>query len=179
MAAESGAKRYATAAFEVARDDGRLGEWAAGIEDLVTLFSDDGALAYFESGKVPEEQKFDLVERALKGAEPKLINLAKLLVRKGRTALAPGIARELRKLIDEQQGMVRARVTTAVELSPDGRRSVQARLEELTGKQVTIETEVDEAIIGGLVARLGDRVIDGSTRTRLVELRKRLEGQPR
>jgi len=64
----------------------------------------------------------------------------------------------------------------AVPLSPEETRAVAEKLGEMTGKQVVVSTEVDEGILGGLVVRIGDRLIDGSTRSRLEALRRRLAG---
>jgi F-type H+-transporting ATPase subunit delta len=179
MATESGARRYASAAFEVARDDGRLDEWSFGVRQLAEVFSDQRAARFFSSSKIAETDKFRVADEVLTGVEPKVRNLAYLLIRKDRTSLAAGIAREFEALADEHEGRVQARIVTAVELGQQGQDSIRRRLEAITGKQVVMETEVDESIMGGLVARIGDRVIDGSTRSKLVALRKQLEGQPR
>ena len=179
MPAETGARRYAAAAFQVAVEDAKLDEWATGADELATLFSNPQAARFFANGKVSDSDKFKVLDEVLAGAEPRVLNLGRLLISKDRTALAPAISRELQDMIDDHKGIAHARVTTAVELSPDARRSLQARLEQITGKQVEMEPVVDPAIIGGMVARIGDRVIDGSTRTKLIALKKKLEGQPR
>jgi F-type H+-transporting ATPase subunit delta len=67
-------------------------------------------------------------------------------------------------------------VTTAVPLSDDQVQGVAARLSRITGKQISVEPKVDPAIMGGLIARVGDTLIDGSTRSRLIALRKDLRG---
>ena len=177
--AETGARRYAAAAFQVAVEDGKLDEWSGGVDDLATLFTNPQAARFFADGKVPEGDKFKVLDEVLKGSERRILNLGRLLISKGRTVLAPEVARQLKEMIDEHKGIAHARVTTAVELSPDAARSLQSRLEEIAGKKVEMDTMVDDSIIGGLIARIGDRVIDGSTRTRLVALKKKLESQPR
>ncbi|MHB8377115.1 MAG: F0F1 ATP synthase subunit delta, partial [Dehalococcoidia bacterium] len=81
--------------------------------------------------------------------------------------------------VDERRGIAHALVTTAVPLSDDERGAVAARLSAITGKTVDVVPVVDPAIIGGVVARIGDQLIDGSTRTRLKALRRSLEGAAR
>ena len=104
-----------------------------------------------------------------------MLNLARILVHRGRTALAAQIAEAFQELADAARGIAHAEVTTAVPLSEGEAKAVAEKLAEITGKQVVVQTRVDEGIIGGLVARIGDRLIDGSTRSRLAALRCRLQ----
>jgi F-type H+-transporting ATPase subunit delta len=104
-------------------------------------------------------------------------NLARLLVYRGRFSLLPQINRVLEEMVDQRNGVVRAKATTAVPLSEEERDGVVRRLRTMTSaRDIRLETEVNPAIIGGLVVRVGDRLIDGSTRARLIQLRRRLAG---
>jgi len=170
------AKRYAEAAYLIARQDGKEEAWSSGLADVAALFGDARARAVFENARVPSSQKLALVERALVGVDPLVLNLARLLVRRRRTSLGPQIAQAFQELIDEARGISHAIVTTAVPLTEQDRAAVQRRLIEITGGQVQMETHVDEKILGGLVVRIGDRLIDGSTKSRLLALKRRLAG---
>jgi F-type H+-transporting ATPase subunit delta len=170
------AKRYAEAAYLIARQDGKEEAWSSGLAGVAALFGDDRARAVFENARVPSNQKLALVERALAGVDPLVLNLARLLVRRRRTSLGPQIAQAFQELIDAAKGISHATVTSAVPLAAEDRAAVQRRLTEITGGPVSIETEVDEGIIGGLVVRIGDRLIDGSTKSRLLALKRRLAG---
>jgi len=170
------AKRYAEAAYLLARERGNEEAWSAGLAAMAALFGDDRAQPLFESTLVPPSQKLALVERALAGVDPLVLNLARLLVRRRRNSLGPQIAEAFEELIDQAKGISHATVTSAVPLPPEDRRAVEQKLREITGGQVVLETEVDESILGGLVVRIGDRLIDGSTRSRLIALKQRLEG---
>ena len=97
-------------------------------------------------------------------------------MRRRRTSLGPQVAEALQELIDRAKGISHATVTSAVPLLPDDKRAVEQKLREITGGEVILDTEVDEGILGGLVVRIGDRLIDGSTRSRLIALKQRLEG---
>ena len=77
------ARRYAAAALQVAVEDSKLDEWSAGVDELATLFSNPQANRYFADGKVPEADKFKVLEEVLAGAEPRVVNLGRLLIRKG------------------------------------------------------------------------------------------------
>jgi F-type H+-transporting ATPase subunit delta len=170
------AKRYAEAAYLLAREEGKEDAWTAGLAAMAALFGDRQARLLFENTRVPMAQKQQLVERALAGVDPLVLNLARLLLRRGRTALGPQIADAFRELVDESKGIAHATVTSAVPLSPEDQRAIIQRLREITGGEVVLETEVDDSILGGLVVRIGDRLIDGSTKSRLLALKRRLSG---
>ena len=176
MIRDVAAKRYAEAAYLIARQDGKEDVWSSGLADVAALFGDDRARAVFENARVPSSQKLALVERALAGIDPLVLNLARLLVRRRRTSLSPQIAQAFQELIDAAKGISHAVVITAVPLTEQDRAAVQRRLIEITGGQVQMETHVDENILGGLVVRIGDRLIDGSTKSRLLGLKRRLAG---
>jgi F-type H+-transporting ATPase subunit delta len=170
------AKRYAEAAYLLAKQDGKEDAWASGLAAVAALFGDDRAHAVFENARVPANQKLALVDRSLAGVDPHVLNLARLLVRRRRTSLGPQIAQAFQELIDEAKGISHATVTSAVPLTDADRAAVQRRLIDITGGPVVIETHVDENMLGGLVVRIGDRLIDGSTKSRLLALRRRLSG---
>jgi F-type H+-transporting ATPase subunit delta len=176
MIRDVAAKRYAEAAYLLARERGNDDAWSSGLAAIAVLFGDERAQPLFESTLVPPSQKLALVERALAGVDPLVLNLARLLVRRRRTSLGPQVAEAFQELVDRDKGISHATVSSAVPLSPDDRRAVEQKLREITGGQVILATEVDESILGGLVVRIGDRLIDGSTRSRLVALKQRLEG---
>src|SRR5207253_11455529 len=103
------------------------------------------------------------------------INLAKLLLRKNRTALAPAIATVFREMADAERGIAHAKVKTAVPLDDAERQALERRLSSLVGRSVEMQLEVDPSILGGIVARIGDEVIDGSAKGKLIQLRRRLQ----
>jgi F-type H+-transporting ATPase subunit delta len=176
MRTEAAAKRYAQAAFAVALEQGELERWTADLESLAALMTQPDAAAVLESDRVADAEKEKLLTAALADVGPRALNLARLLVAKRRTALAVQIGQEFQTLLDEHRGVARAAVTTAVPLSDEQAQGVAARLSRITGKQVSVEPRVDEAIMGGLIARVGDTLIDGSTRSRLIALKKELRG---
>jgi F-type H+-transporting ATPase subunit delta len=173
---DAAAKRYAEAAFLAAREEGTEAAWLQALEAMAALFGSPEAEAFFAGSRVPPSQKTELVERALAGAHPHALNLARLLLRRGRAQLAAQIKEAFQQLLDEARGISHATVISAVTLSPDEIKAVADRLSEMTGGQVIAHPQVDESIIGGLVVRIGDRVIDGSTRARLQQLKEELAG---
>jgi F-type H+-transporting ATPase subunit delta len=170
------ARRYAEAAYLLAKQEAKEEAWSTGLAAMAALFGDERARAVFESARVSPAQKLALVERTLSGVDPLVLNLARLLVRRRRTSLGPQIAQAFQELVDQAKGVSHAMVTSAVPLSSSDRTEVERKLIEIAGGPVVVETNVDENIIGGLVVRIGDRLIDGSTRSRLLALKRRLAG---
>jgi F-type H+-transporting ATPase subunit delta len=176
MIIEAAAKRYAQAALAVALEHGETERWTADLAALATLMAQPEAAALLESDRVSDAEKNALLTAALSEVGPRAMNLARLLVAKRRTALAGQIGQEFQTLLDEHRGVARAAVTTAVPLSDEQIKGIAARLGRITGKQVSVEPQVDPAILGGLIARVGDTLLDGSTRSRLLALKKELRG---
>jgi F-type H+-transporting ATPase subunit delta len=176
MIPEPAARRYAEAAYLMASAEGKEDAWRDGLRSIAALSGDSNAERFFAGSSVSAEAKQQLVEKSLAGLDKDVLNLARLLLHRGRTALGPQIAQAYQEILDHARGISHATVTSAVPLNPDEAAAVQRKLEELTGGIVIIQTEVDESILGGLIVRIGDRLIDGSTRSRLVALKQRLAG---
>jgi F-type H+-transporting ATPase subunit delta len=172
---EIAARRYAEAAFQIAREQGTEDRWSEGLSLMAAVFSDTEIAAIMQEARVPTADKMSLAERALEGVDPLVLNLARLLVHRGRTALSPQISEALQELVDAERGIAHAVVTTAVPMSEAEAKAVADKLSEISGRQVVVETQVDEGIIGGLIARIGDRLVDGSTRSQLSALKRRLQ----
>jgi F-type H+-transporting ATPase subunit delta len=168
-------RRYATAVLAIARQDGNLDSWVEALEALESLTSRPEFVAALQADGMTDENFQAIVRRVMPGVTPVQMNLFRLLRRKSRLGLGPDIASFFRELVDEERGVVRALVTSAVELDADRRVELERQLARQTGKQVTVETQVDPNILGGLVVRIGDRMVDGSTRARLRTLRTQLE----
>ena len=179
MIRDTAAKRYAQAAFEIARERDSLEEWATDLALVGTVMTDPQAASILSSTKLALADRYRLLEAILEGIDPLVMNLARLLVAKGRVGIGSQVAEAYRDLVDEHSGIAHARVVTAVPLADAEQRAVEERLGQIMGKKVIAHPEVEPAIVGGLVARVGDRLIDGSTRSKLLALRGTLEGQER
>jgi F-type H+-transporting ATPase subunit delta len=172
MPSAGSARRYAHAVFEIARDNDTFDQWADDLDTLTNVLGIPETQAFLSASKVPETQKQQLLDLHLGGVGDQARNLVTLLVRRGRVHLAPGIATSFQEMLDEHRGIVSATVTTAVLLDDDLRAAVESNLQELLGgRELRLSSTVDDTILGGMVARVGDQVIDGSTRTRLRNMR--------
>ncbi len=175
MADRQAAKRYAQAAFAIARDDDAVAQWRADLDDVAAVLADSDAAGWFAAPRVPVAERQAAVERALE-VGPLALNLARLLIAKGRTPEAREVADAFSRLADEHEGLAQAEITTAVPLQDDQVAAMEQRLGEALGKQITATASVDSDIIGGVVLRIDDHLIDGSVRSRLRRLRRELSG---
>ncbi len=168
-------RRYAVAVLELAREKGNLDSWVEAVEALESLTSRSEFVAALLADGMTDENFQGIVRRVMPTVLPVHMNLFRLLRRKARLGLGADIASFFRELVDQERGVARALVTSAVEMEPERRLQLEHRLAEQTGCTVVLETRVDPRILGGLIVRIGDRMVDGSTRARLRGLRAHLE----
>lgn len=174
MLRDPAAKRYAQAAFELARERNELDAWGPAMQSLGEASASPEALAFLGDRRVPGDAKESFLTRVAGELPPMVGNLVKLLESKRRLPLLSQIAEFFQELLDDHNGIAHAQVLTAVPMSDDEQRALAARLSELTGKQVQVEAHEEPEILGGLVARIGDRLIDGSAKTKLLALKREL-----
>lgn len=175
MAVTGVAKRYARAVFDLANEAGTLDQVQADLTTLANAVSDPVVGAFLTDPNVREALKHEAIQRLFPGEQQWLArNLGRMLVDRRRLDAAPGILEVYRDLVLEARGIAIADVTTAVELSEREQAEVRERLGRIIGKQIELRTRVDPSIIGGLVARVGDELIDGSVATQLRALRAAL-----
>jgi F-type H+-transporting ATPase subunit delta len=174
--ASSAAKRYAQAIFSLGKDCGTLDAWQGDLALLSSIVSDGRIASYLTNPSVTADSKISTLESAIESwnVQPEARKLARMLIQRDRVNLLP----EIRELFDEQMrvehGIAVAEVTTADPLNDDEQELVREKLENLTGKQIQFETSIDPDIIGGIIIRIGDQVIDGSVRNKLEKMRTRL-----
>lgn len=170
------ARRYAEAAFQIADQDGTLDAWLKDLQVAAKLLGPPEVLRLLGNPAVPTQVRAKAVERALgTRVSEKTRNLVLLLLRRGRVDLLVSVAAAYRALYEQRKGIVRATVISAAALDKAEQAAIQQRLGQLVGGTLEIEQQVDPAILGGVIVRLGDRMIDGSVRGRLERLRSRLE----
>jgi F-type H+-transporting ATPase subunit delta len=164
------AKRYAQAAFQIAQDRGEVELWLADLGRIAALTQVQELVDALNNPALPVQTKRNLLDSLLKTANKMVLNLVYLLVEKGKFNLISGIYMTFRQLSDELQGIDKAEVTIAVPLDNEERQRIIQYLERVRGKKVVITEKVDDKIIGGIIARVGGKIIDGSTSSRLTAL---------
>jgi F-type H+-transporting ATPase subunit delta len=178
-ASDSGgvANRYARALYELGQEKGLSDLLGAELEALATTFATSSELRQtLENPVFKLSERRAVLEKLLPRLAPsrELKNFALLLLERGRIGALPAISRAYRAMVDTGLGRVRAVVTSAQPLDALTQAAVQRALEKRTGRKVLLSTVVDPGLIGGIIARVGDLVFDGSLRSRLDTLRARL-----
>lgn len=177
MSLDAAARRYAKAIFDLANEQGALEKFTAEIRAVgdVVAQAKDLAAALSNPTVAPPVRKAimsDIVARL--GVSPTVRNAVLLITDRNRAALLPRIANVLTELADVRAGKVRAEITSAAALSEAQYARVVTSLEKLTGRKISLVRKVDPTLIGGVVTRVGDKVYDGSVKSRLAEIRQSL-----
>ena len=173
------ARNYAETLLELARRAGDLQAWGQAVDDVSNAMQNDRSLRLFlESPRVSAAQKNRIIGRAFEGQLPPVfVRYLQALVTHRRQMLLPQIAREYHDLVDQVEGRLHANVTVASEPNAAERRAIAAELSRAYGKDVVPHVTVNPSILGGIVVRVGDTVLDGSVRRRLATLRSRMLSQ--
>jgi len=173
------ARNYAETAMELARRADDIHGWSDMLDNLGSAVETDRTLRMFlESPRVSADRKNEVLAKAFGGQLPRnFVRFLQALITHRRQMLLPLIAAEYRDLMDEVEGRVHAAVTVAREPGEEGRAMIATQLGRTLGKEVVPHFSVNAAILGGVVVRVGDTVLDGSVRRRLSTLRQRMIGR--
>ena len=173
------AKRYAQAVFGMAQEQKELNKWQSSIRKLAGISRDEALYRKLEDQDVPFDEKTVILSDRLGELDPMLLKLISILVSKERLDMLGDIADEFQQLVDNYhgiEGVEVAEITTAIELDDDYKLVLAQRLTQMFGKPVVLKTNIDESILGGIIIRVGDKLIDGSVSSKLEALRKDLSG---
>jgi F-type H+-transporting ATPase subunit delta len=173
------ARRYAQAVFEMALEKKELEQWQSDLQKIAGAVSDANFLAALESPKIKIDDKTRLLSELLGDINPLALNLVRLLIAKASISIIGNIAEEYQRLLDSYHGIEPAEVITAVPLDDKDMQKLTENLSDLVGKKVVLKSKVDPDVIGGIVARVGGKLLDGSTRSKLAALRRELVGAER
>jgi F-type H+-transporting ATPase subunit delta len=171
------AEVYSRALFEAAENNSaldtihdELGEFTDALEN-----EDNSELRlFFYSPYFSSEEKKDGVKKVVSGADERFVNFLQLLAERHRMPALPRIRRQFDSLWAEEKQILPVTVTSAVELDDKLLEGIGKRIEEQTGRQVDLTSRVDPDVLGGLVVRVGNMVMDASVRSRLEQIRKQV-----
>lgn len=169
------ARRYAGAMFDIGLRQQQLDRTLEDVQGIAQVFVHRTLAYLLREPKVPAKRKETAIRQALTGKVlPTSLNLALLVVQRELVDVMPNIARELEQLVLDYKNEAKAEVITATQIDDAQLQEIKHALERITGKTIIPQTKVQPEILGGVIARVGDEVIDGSVRYRLSALRKQL-----
>ncbi len=169
------AQVYARALFEVAREQGKLDELREQLAQFADALESDRQLAiFFFSPYFSTAEKEQGLGRMLEGAEESFVNFLGLLIEKHRMPVLFRIRHAYQRLWDEQNKVLPVEITSAIELDQATTENLGRKIGERAGRRVTLAAHVDPEIIGGIVVRVGNSILDASIRNRLEQLRRQV-----
>jgi F-type H+-transporting ATPase subunit delta len=174
------ARRYAKALFAVGKENSKFETYNETLQGLSGLYATHpSVIDALTNPLYPLEFKEKVMVGIVKssGVDKIMGNFLNLLVEKKRAEILPEIAEEFQIMVDSEKNISHGMVISAVELSDTLQANVKATLEKLTGKKVELSTSVDPSLIGGIIAKVGDLVLDGSIRTQLAGLKDSIKGR--
>jgi ATP synthase F1 delta subunit len=169
------AQVYARSLFDVASDKDRVDEIREQLGEFTHAMEEDRDLQiFFFSPYFSTKEKEDALDRAISGADEIFVNFLKLLVQNHRMPVIFRVRRGYEELWEEANRLLPVSVTSAVELDEKTVAELGDRIAEQTGRRVQVSAHIDPDILGGIVVRVGDSILDASVRNRLEQLRKQV-----
>ena len=175
MSEEQVARVYAQALFDAAKEAGAVEPVRRDLGDFVAALAESASLRHaFADPQIETSAKRRVLAEIMRGGQPLVANVLQLMVERGRFTALPELRQAYDALAVVEEGVVEVEVVSAAELSPETEKKIAARVQEATGRRVELARRVDPSIIGGLVLRIGDVIVDGSVKARIRRLRRRL-----
>jgi F-type H+-transporting ATPase subunit delta len=169
------ARRYAEAVFDIGHEQNAIEQWRQDIAFLNELLGNRRLIVVLTDPKISFAKKEAIIrDLASSRVQPGALGLALALVERGLVDYMPSIARDFTTLYDEYHHQIQATVTAALPLTPAEQSDITAYLQRITGKTIQLQVQVDNSIIGGIIVRVGDTLIDGSVLRRLKVLREQI-----
>ncbi len=165
------ARPYAQAIFNLANANNTLKAWSETLVLLCEVASDEAMIEIINNPDVSSEQVINLFTDICKDQlDEQGINFIKLAAENDRLAIIPNIAESFEAMRAEEEGSIEAQVISAYAVNATQKKSIAAALKKKLGREVTIKTSTDKSLLGGVIIRAGDMVIDGSVKTQLEEI---------
>ena len=170
----SSSNRYSDAIFEIASQDDNLSEWGDFLNELSEIFKDRKIQKFFLDPKINNNDKVALISESNIQTDQKKINFLKLMIEKNRLFLIDSIYKRYKKLIDLNNGVKRAEIITAFELTETQLNQINDKLSNMTKTKVIGNNVIDKTILGGFIAKFDDQMLDMSTKGKLSELKDKI-----
>lgn len=169
-------KRYATALFDIANEQGAMKNFEDQVSTMKeVLEKETDFFTVLSHPSILQAEKIQMVETIFKGkVSEELVGLLVLIIKKGRQDLILNIFEAFLTMAKADRGVISATVTSAMPLKEEQLAQIKANIENNTGKEVELEVTVDQTLIGGMIIKVGDKVVDGSIRGKIQGLKVQL-----
>jgi F-type H+-transporting ATPase subunit delta len=175
LSEEQVARVYAQALFDAAKEAGVVEPVRRELGDFVAALAASAPLRdVLADPQVATSAKRRVLAEVTRGGQQLLASTLLLMLERGRFAAVPELRIAYDALAIVEEGVVEVEVVSAAELAPETEKKIAARVQEATGRRVELARRVDPSIVGGLVLRIGDVIVDGSVQARIRQLRRRL-----
>ena len=172
---EEVAQVYSRSLFEVAKERDRIDETREELGEIAEALSEKSDLAtFFFSPYFSTQEKKEGLGKTISGADETLVNFLELLLENHRMPLIHRIHRQYEELWREENRLLQVQVTSAIELDKQTVDSIGEKIGEQTGRRIDLQSKVDPDILGGIVLRVGNAILDASIRSRLDQLRRQV-----
>jgi len=169
------AQVYARALFEVAREQGKLDELREQLAQFADAVDSNRELAvFFFSPYFSIQEKQDALDRVLQGADESLVNFLRLLIENHRMPVIFRARQQYERLWEQENKVLPVEITSAIELDQATTENLGREIGDRAGRHVTLKARVDPNILGGIVLRVGNSILDASIRNRLEQLRRQV-----
>lgn len=171
-------REYAEALFALAAEFNAADEYAAALDTVLAAFGENPEyMDFLASPSIPKAERIGALEAVFSDAVPEhIVSFLSLLCERGRIREFGGCVNEYKLLLDASKHISSARVISAVELTDSEKEKLQAKLEKMSGQTVILECSVDESLLGGIIIEMDGKVMDGSVRSRLKEVKEVISG---
>ncbi|MFA5032321.1 MAG: ATP synthase F1 subunit delta [bacterium] len=167
-------KRYAQAILQIAKEDNQIAEWQTALIKMAEALKDMDFTHILENPKLHFDKKKEFIDSRLKDLIPKSLNLLYLLTTKDKLKLIPYITNEYGQLRNAYEGIETATITTAIPFDDKEKKDLTLNLEKSTGYKIVSDFKVASDIIGGIIIKIGNKLVDGSTKNKLNLLKEAL-----
>ncbi len=173
------AQRYARALFSLGKEKGKNESYSKALGAIAELYKEESIENALINPLYPLDVRQKVMAKIAKSAKADTIltSFLNLLVEKKRADILPDIAHEMQVMVDQEQNISHGSVVSAIKLDKALKEKIQQALEKITGNKVMLEASVDPSIIGGVIAKVGDLVLDGSIKTQLNGLKESIKGR--
>ena len=158
---------------EISKENNSFDQWADLLNDITLIYQDSKSEALFTSNELNDDQFVSILKDIFNDLDDLSINFFRLLKKKNRLNLLPSIASYFQEIVDDNSGIVRGEVTAAVSIEND-LSDIESSLSKKLNKKVILSSKIDENIIAGIKIRIGDRLFDGTVKSKLNKLKEDL-----